>query len=324
MPDYGHEIRFGVFLTPTARTADDVVAVAVHAEELGYDLVTFQDHPYQPRFLDAWTLLSFVAARTSRIRLAPNVLNLPLRPPAVLARAAASLDLLTGGRVELALGAGAFWEAIEAMGGRHLPPAQAVEALSEAIDVVRALWTVEGSGPLVVPGSHYGLRGAKRGPAPAHPMEIWVGAAKPRMLSVIGQKGDGWLPSLGRVSFADLAEGNAIIDAAARRHGRDPRAIRRLLNIGGPFAGPVGRSPTPGEREGARGESGRRADHRVTELVTLAVRDGISTFIMASDDADVLATFASDVAPAVRAEVTGRRSSVGRARPPGDPPGRVG
>ena len=79
--------------------------------------MTFQDHPYQPAFLDTWTLLSWVAARTERIHVAGNVLNLPLRPPAVLARAAASLDLLSGGRFELGLGAGAFWDAIEAMGG---------------------------------------------------------------------------------------------------------------------------------------------------------------------------------------------------------------
>jgi hypothetical protein len=67
-------------------------------------------------------LLSYVAAATIQIKLAPNVLNLPLRQPAVVARSAASLDLLSGGRLELALGAGAFWEAIEAMGGTRLTP----------------------------------------------------------------------------------------------------------------------------------------------------------------------------------------------------------
>ena len=94
------------------------------SEQAGLDLVTFQDHPYQPAFLDTWTLLSYVAARTSRVRLAPNVTNLPLRPPAVLARCVASLDLLSGGRVELGLGAGAFWDAIEAMAARAARPAR--------------------------------------------------------------------------------------------------------------------------------------------------------------------------------------------------------
>ena len=120
MTDYGHELRFGSFLTPSSDDVRTVLSLAQLTEEIGLDLVTFQDHPYQPRFLDAWTLLGFVAARTSRIRLATNVTNLPLRPPAVLARSVASLDRLSAGRVELGLGAGAFWDAIEAMGGPRL------------------------------------------------------------------------------------------------------------------------------------------------------------------------------------------------------------
>jgi alkanesulfonate monooxygenase SsuD/methylene tetrahydromethanopterin reductase-like flavin-dependent oxidoreductase (luciferase family) len=97
------------------------------SERLGFDLVTFQDHPYLSNFLDTWTLLSWVAARTERIGISGNVLNLPLRqPPAVLARAAASLDLLSGGRVTLGIGAGNYWDSIEAIGGRRLTPRQSV------------------------------------------------------------------------------------------------------------------------------------------------------------------------------------------------------
>ena len=94
MTDHGHDLQFGVFLAPAAHSADRVVALSVLAEEVGYDLVTFNDHPYSPGALDAWTLISFVAARTGRVRLAANVLSLPLRPPAVLAGAVASLDIL--------------------------------------------------------------------------------------------------------------------------------------------------------------------------------------------------------------------------------------
>src|SRR5919108_5397010 len=111
MPDYGHDLAFGTFITPQNQRPDEVVALAQLTERSGLDLVTFQDHPYQPRFLDTWTLLSVVAAQTTTIRLAPNVANLPLRQPVVLARSVASLDLLSGGRVELGLGAGAFWDA---------------------------------------------------------------------------------------------------------------------------------------------------------------------------------------------------------------------
>jgi alkanesulfonate monooxygenase SsuD/methylene tetrahydromethanopterin reductase-like flavin-dependent oxidoreductase (luciferase family) len=145
--DYGHDPEFGVFITPSARAAAQVVALATLADRVGLDVVTFQDHPYQARFLDTWTLLSYVAARTSRVRLAANVLNLPLRDPAIVARSVATLDVLSGGRAELGIGAGAFWDGIEAMGGPRLRPGESVEALAEAIDVIRLLWDVDAERP---------------------------------------------------------------------------------------------------------------------------------------------------------------------------------
>src|SRR6202048_3879166 len=140
MIDYGRDLQFGVFLRPAAEAADAVVGLSVLAEEVGYDLVTFNDHPYSPGSLDTLTLMSFVAARTGRVRLAANVLSLPLRPPAVLARALASLDILSHGRAKLGIGAGMAWDAIETMGGRRLDPGDSVEALEEGIHVIRALW----------------------------------------------------------------------------------------------------------------------------------------------------------------------------------------
>jgi alkanesulfonate monooxygenase SsuD/methylene tetrahydromethanopterin reductase-like flavin-dependent oxidoreductase (luciferase family) len=273
VPDYGHDLEFGVFVTPAA----EAVALAVAADRAGLDLVTFQDHPYQARFLDTWTLLSFVAARTTRIRVAPNVLNVPLRPPAVVARAVASLDRLSGGRVELGLGAGAFWEGIEAMGGARLRPGESVDALEEAIDVIRAVWAVDEPGKATAGGPHHHVDGAARGPAPLHPVQIWIGAYKPRMLDLTGRKGDGWLPSLPYLESGDLAAGNTKIDEAARRTGRDPRAIRRLLNF------PYGLS--------------------VDELVQFALDDGVSTFLVMADDADAIQSFSTDVVPAVRERV---------------------
>ena len=200
--------------------------------------MTFQDHPYQPAFLDTWTLMTFVAARTDRIRIAPNVLNIPLRPPAVVARSAASLDLLSGGRFDLALGAGGFWDAIEAMGGSRLTPGQAVTALEEAIDVIRELWDTSERRGAFTDGEHHRVHGAKRGPRPAHDIPIWIGAYKPRMLSLTGRKGDGWLPSLGYMKPGDLGRGNAAIDEAAESVG--PRSAR---------------DPPPPQRRAARGRS---------------------------------------------------------------------
>src|SRR5215203_1215628 len=90
VPDYGPELLFGTFLTPSAGEPDRVVGLAQLTEQAGLDAVSIQDHPYQPAFLDAWTLLAVIAASTSTVRVLPNVANLPMRPPAVLARSVAS------------------------------------------------------------------------------------------------------------------------------------------------------------------------------------------------------------------------------------------
>ena len=193
MPDYGHDLLFGVFLPPLAQQADAVLALARRADEAGLDMVSVQDHPYNPQFLDTWTLLTTIAAATSRVRVFPNVANLPLRPPAMLARAVATLDILSGGRAELGIGAGAFWDAIEAMGGPRRSPGESVAALREAIGVIRALWT-PGRGARLT-GDHYSLHGAKPGPFPVHDIGIWVGSYKERMLRLTGELADGWLPS---------------------------------------------------------------------------------------------------------------------------------
>lgn len=118
----------------------------------GWTTSRSRDHPYQPALLDTWTLLSYVAARTETIHIAPNVIDLPLRPPAVLARSVASLDRLSGGRIELGLGTGGFWDAIAAIGGRRLSPAEAVRALEEAIAIIRGIWETGERGMLRVDG----------------------------------------------------------------------------------------------------------------------------------------------------------------------------
>jgi alkanesulfonate monooxygenase SsuD/methylene tetrahydromethanopterin reductase-like flavin-dependent oxidoreductase (luciferase family) len=220
-------VELGVFVVPDARDHERTVEQVLAAEAAGLDQVGIQDHPYQRRFLDTWTLLAFLAARTERIRLVPDVINLPLRPPAVLGKAAASLDLLSGGRLELGLGAGGFWDAIETFGGPRRSGPESVDALEEAIAVLRAVWSGVGD----VEGRHYGLRGAKPGPAPAHRIGIWLGAYGPRMLRVTGRLADGWLPSAGYLPLAEARERQQAIDEAAARAGRDPSEIKRALNL---------------------------------------------------------------------------------------------
>src|SRR5256885_12572602 len=173
-------VEFGIFPVPNAAEADELIERVIAAEQAGLDLVGIQDHPYQRRFLDTWSLIPFLAARTERVRFFPDVANLPLRPPAVMAKAAATIDLLSGGRFELGLGAGAFWEAIGAMGGPLRSGKESVEALEEAIAVVRAMWS--GERTVEFSGRHYSLAGLHPGPAPAHDIGIWLGTYGPRMV----------------------------------------------------------------------------------------------------------------------------------------------
>jgi alkanesulfonate monooxygenase SsuD/methylene tetrahydromethanopterin reductase-like flavin-dependent oxidoreductase (luciferase family)/hemerythrin-like domain-containing protein len=290
MSDYGHDLRFGVFILPSNQTSDRVVELSVHADQRGLDLVTFSDHPYQPRFFDTWTLLSFIAARTTGIHVSANVLNLRLREPAVLARAVASLDILSGGRVELGIGTGMAGDAAVTMGARRLTVGEGVEALEEAIDLIRSLWKVQDPSPASFEGRFYHLDGAARGPAPAHDVGLWVGAFKPRMLNLVGRKADGWWPTLAAMTRDDLVRGNAAIDEAALQAGRRPTDIRRLLNVTG------------------RGELNGNLSRTVDELARFALEDGVSTFVLDGGDRRMIETLAAEVAPAVREIVDADRS----------------
>jgi alkanesulfonate monooxygenase SsuD/methylene tetrahydromethanopterin reductase-like flavin-dependent oxidoreductase (luciferase family) len=295
MTDYGHEPQFGVFITPDAGQVEAVLELSKLADLVGLDLVTFQDHPYQARFLDTWTLLSVVAAQTTNVRVAPNVVNLPLRPPVVLARSVASLDLMTGGRVELGLGAGAFWDGIAAAGGPRLTPGQGVDALAEAIEVIRAVWNA-GGGTVHHEGEHYRVVGAHPGPAPAHDVEIWLGAYKRRMLALTGAKADGWLPSMGYVELAELPAMNEAIDRAAEEAGRLPADVRRLFNVNGSFGS------GSGFLEGAPRDWAE-------QLSELTLTTGLSVYILSASSDHDIQRFAEEVAPAVRELVTAGRAA---------------
>lgn len=305
MPDYGHPLEFGTFVTPAAQDPDRAVTLAELTEASGLDLVTFQDHPYNPGFLDTWTLLSWVAARTTRVKVSGNVLNLPLRGPAMLARSAASLDLLSHGRFELGLGAGAFWDGMEAMGAKRLTPRESVDALSEGIDVIRAVWDTDARGGVRLDGEHHTVRGMKRGPEPAHDIGIHLGAYKPRMLRLVGAKADGWLPSLGYLRPEDMAASHRTVDEAARAAGRDPREIRRMLNL----------SQNAFTKDN-RGFLQGPPEQWVEDLLPLVLDHGFATFVLATDDPRTIDTFGAEVAPALREAVAAARATAGTATGP--------
>ncbi|GAB2578301.1 LLM class flavin-dependent oxidoreductase [Streptomyces capparidis] len=282
-------VLFGANVDPTWADPQAPVRLSVLAEDAGYDLVAVQDHPYQQAFYDTWTLISHLAARTRRVAFVPTVANLPLRPPAMLAKAVASLDVLTGGgRVQLGLGAGAFWEAIAAMGGPRRGAGDAADALAEAVRVIRLMWSGERS--VRFAGAHYTLAGTRPGPAPSPGLGIWLGAYGPRTLRTTGALADGWMPSLAFLGPDRLGEAVARVDGAAEEAGRDPARLRKVYNIGG-LVGPESAEPFHGP-----------AAMWTERLTALVLDHGMNAFVFwpAADHARQLALFAHEVVPAVR------------------------
>jgi alkanesulfonate monooxygenase SsuD/methylene tetrahydromethanopterin reductase-like flavin-dependent oxidoreductase (luciferase family) len=286
-------VELGAFVVPEAENLPGLLAQVEACEAGGLELVGIQDHPYQRRFMDTFSLLAFLAARTSRVRLFPDVANLPLRHPAMLAKASATIDVLSGGRFELGLGAGAFWDAIEAFGGPPRSGPESVDALEEAIAILRGSWNPARPGERSVSfdGRHYRVHGMKFGPPPAHPIGIWLGAYGPRMMRVVGRLADGWLPSLPRLPLDELPARARTIDEAASRAGRDPKSIRRIANLNGEIVD----GPVRGWLEGP-------PEHWVSELGGLVRDHGFDGFLLWSkgDMTEQIGRFAAEVAPAVR------------------------
>ncbi len=286
---YGRPLEFGLSLVPTSADLAVHRQVAARADELGLDLIGIQDHPYQWRFLDTWALIGDLLARTERVRLFPDVASLPLRPPAILAKQAASLDVLSGGRFELGLGAGAFWEAIGAMGGPVRSAGEALRALEEAIGLIRAFWS--GERTIAFEGEHYRVRGLHPGPPPVHPIEIWLGVGKPRGLALTGRLADGWVPSLSWATPELVPALAAQIDEAAVAAGREPSAVRRVYNVSGAIVD----GPTRGLLEGP-------PEHWVETLTEFATELGFDTFVFwpSEDPGAQLERFAGEIVPALR------------------------
>ncbi len=294
MVDHEERLLFGYFLTPNADSYNDLLRQVQLADELGLDLIGIQDHPYQSRFFDTWTLMSALAPQTRHIRFFTDVANLPLRPPAMLAKAVASLDQITGGRVELGLGAGAFWDGVAAMGGPRREPGEAVMALEEAVQVIRAIWS--GQRGIRFDGQYYQLKGTHAGPQPAHAVGIWIGAIHARMLALTGQLGDGWIPSSSYVPPEQLLEKNRQIDQAAQQAGRNPSEIKRLYNVMGRIVDGVSAGPFDGP-----------VSQWVDDITRLVLDQGMDGFIFAPSEPseEQIRLFAEEVMPQVREQAHG-------------------
>jgi alkanesulfonate monooxygenase SsuD/methylene tetrahydromethanopterin reductase-like flavin-dependent oxidoreductase (luciferase family) len=286
-------LRLGLFVNPSADAYRDTLAMVAAAERGGLDLIGIQDHPYQRRFLDTFALIGDLLARTERLSFFPDVANLPLRHPALLAKQSASLDLMSGGRFELGLGAGALWDRVATMGGPRRSPGEGVEALEEAIRIIRA--GLSGEESVHFDGRHYSLAGWEPGPAPAHRVGIWLGAYKPRMLRLTGRLADGWVPSLGRMSEDAMAEARKAIDEAAFRAGRDPSEVLSLCNVSGEL--------TDGER--GDGLLDGPPQHWIETLAGLSERLGLGAIILPATSVEQVERLVAEVVPGLRAAVDG-------------------
>ena len=302
--DYGHSLEFGYFLVPEAADPRGVLETARLADQLGYDVLAVQDHPYQPAHLDTLALLGVILGQTMQIRVFQDVGNLPLRPPAMFAKAAATLDVLSGGRFEAGLGSGGFLRPAAAMGAPDLTVGESLEALEEAVTILRASW--RGASGLRFEGRHYRVDGARPGPAPAHEIGIWLGAMKPRALALTGRVADGWAaPLMNYLPPADAAGAQELIDRAARDAGRHPAEIRRIYNMPGAFTA-AAPAPARDTDEAIVGPP----EHWAEVLAHLALDLGFGTFVlMGEPDPQLLRTFIEDVAPRVRERVAAARAT---------------
>lgn len=219
-------LRFGVNIRETDFSR--VVELAQAAEEAGFDTVTFSDRPPEQNF-EAWTLASAIGALTRRVILSHSTLNVPFRNPALLAKMAASLDVITGGRVELMLGAGGQDAHFRSYGIDLGTPGERFRRLRETVTILRGIWTEP---PFTYTGQICAVEGAEAPPRPVHgTIPIWIGAGRPQMLAYTGRVADGWLKNDGwPASLDEFRELVAPMEEGAERAGRDPAAIRRALN----------------------------------------------------------------------------------------------
>ena len=222
-------LLLGVNVPTSAGPESDPVAAGRQAEQLGFDFVSASDHPHgtQPTH-ETWTMLSWIAAATSRIKVATRVLGVPFRPPAMLAKMAATLDNLSDGRLILGLGGGYSDEEFRAFGLRVPTPKEKVEGLEEAVMIARGLWSQPG---FTFNGRQFHTEAADVEPKPPHRIPIWLGTFGPRALAVTGRVADGWIPSFDMAPPEQVPEMRDRIFAAARAVGRDPDEITLAYNI---------------------------------------------------------------------------------------------
>lgn len=233
MQIFGNTIRFGIHAGPQHTTYHDYVDLWRSAEELGYDWASVFDHfipiqtdPLGPCF-EGLTLLAALAAQTERIRCGILVVGNTYRHPAVLANMAATIDHVSGGRLELGVGAG-WWEMEHQQYGIELPPiGRRIRMLGEALPILKSLWTADRT---TFEGRYYHLNDALCEPKPVQKPSIplWVGGAGEKLtLKTVAESADGW-----NTFLMPEEEYRRKLDALAAHcaaSGRNPADIRKSL-----------------------------------------------------------------------------------------------
>ena len=287
------ELLFGLNVDPRVDRTAMAFQLASLADEHGLDCVSVMDHPEQPRFLETWTLLVALAMRTERVAVMPNVASVPLRPPAMLAKAVSTLAILTGGRVILGVGAGDPG-VVRTYGGPELGPGESVDALEEAVQVIRGIWDPERR-TVSMEGRYYRLPGTRPGPHAPTPIPLWIGSFGPRLLRLTGRLADGWAPTNRYADPSRIAELRHHVDRGAEEAGRDPRSIRRSYNVMGAL------DPTAAPQDGELLVGG--VDHWVEALGRYHRQLGFDSFVFWPVQGDELTQsrrFATEVVPRIR------------------------
>lgn len=197
-------MRFGL-LVPNWAPYDQnlMIDMALEAEQLGYECVFYTDHllnPYGPRMnlpertMEVWSLVSYLAAKTSRIHLGTGVTPIPLRHPALLAKQVATVDNLSKGRIILGVGTGWHQPEYDGFGDTEFgTPATRKARMREGMDLIRRLWTED---EVTFKGEYYSVTKAMVAPKPVQKPypPLWIGGFRPHMLEYTAMIGDGWIP----------------------------------------------------------------------------------------------------------------------------------
>ncbi len=226
------KIKFGVYIPQDTSSYPIIQQLAKTADSLGYYSLWFIDHligasvHVDAPMLECWTLMSAVAEATKQIRIGTLVLCDAFRPPSLLAKMGATLDVISNGRLEFAIGAGWYEKEFRQYGFPFPPPAIRIQQLAEGIEVIKRMWTeAEAS----FQGKYYSIDKAVNNPKPVQkpypPLQIG-GRGEKLMLRLVATYADIWNVAAG-TSLEEYKRKTAVLEQHCREIGRDPKTIER-------------------------------------------------------------------------------------------------